>query len=373
MVTDRAYISIMGHLNSRMAKYKRPVASVGIKETTVSREDLPLPVVVYPQMYGTFIGFKSDYQEEINFCRCSKNAILNAIRLRDSFSFHKDKPSNWNLFSRDFPQEILELLIKGSVPMNPEHIDHFKFKDKICHECNDSIPKYRFLHEMYGGLFTQNFGWYIRKQGFDYGMNISSDNSISGMIKSLCPEEILNVMEFDPIELSEEIESKEIPDWFYTDRRSRDRFEATVEEQNTMRKLLRKQNRKVWNILENIVRVKTGYKQIGEGWTNETTLYYLIKKLFPKLEVKRHHYPPFLKGLELDIFIEDLNVGIEYQGLQHYKPVKHWGGETGLEELKVRDRRKKNLCEEAGMRLIYFRHDEDINQILVKKKLGSLK
>ena len=59
------------------------------------------------------------------------------------------------------------------------------------------------------------------------------------------------------------------------------------------------------------------------------------------MDIIKHHHHYFLRGLELDIYIKDLRVGIEYQGLQHYKPVKHWGGEGALKELKIRDRKKK--------------------------------
>jgi len=32
----------------------------------------------------------------------------------------------------------------------------------------------------------------------------------------------------------------------------------------------------------------------------------------------RHYRPDFLQGLELDIFIDELKIGMEYQGIQHF-------------------------------------------------------
>ena len=323
-----------------MPNEKRSVAAVEIGVNSLSYEDLPFPIVVYPQMYGTFIGFKKHENGNIYFCECSKRAILNAIRLRKSLRF-LDNPSNWNLFSGEMPSEVVKYLIKRNIPLNLKQINNFRFKENLCHICNKIIPAYRYLNEIYGGVFVQNYGWYIRKQGFDYGINIHSDHSNYGMIKRLCPEEILNKMKIDPIESSKKLITMEIPKRLYKNKESFDRYEKAIKFQDSLRKSLNKQNRKVWNVLEDIVRIKTGYKKVGEGWTSETTLYYIIKKLFPTMDIIKHHHPYFLRGLELDIYIKDLRVGIEYQGMQHYKHVKHWGGEGALKELKIRDRKKK--------------------------------
>ena len=66
-------------------------------------------------------------------------------------------------------------------------------------------------------------------------------------------------------------------------------------------------------------------------------------------------------GLQsLDIFIPSLSIGIEYQGLQHYEPVPFFGGEEGLNNTQERDRKKRSLCEQNGVHIIYWRYDETI-------------
>ncbi len=79
-----------------------------------------------------------------------------------------------------------------------------------------------------------------------------------------------------------------------------------------------------------------------------------------------------MEGLELDIFIKEVNIGIEYQGIQHYKPIKHWGGKEVLEELKERDRRKKKLCEKQKVHLVYFNYKEGLSDDFVLDKLKPL-
>ncbi len=99
---------------------------------------------------------------------------------------------------------------------------------------------------------------------------------------------------------------------------------------------------------ENDLRVIRELPKIGEGWISETELYYLIKEKFNNHRVLQHGKPKWLGRQHLDIFIPDLNIGIEYQGKQHTSPVDFFGGEGSFEENKKRDFRKKKLCLENG-------------------------
>jgi hypothetical protein len=71
----------------------------------------------------------------------------------------------------------------------------------------------------------------------------------------------------------------------------------------------------------------------------------------------------------LDIYIPDLKIGIEYQGIQHYEPIEHWGGKSALDDLKERDVKKKRLCTANRVKLIYFDYTEAISSQSVAEKL----
>ena len=58
--------------------------------------------------------------------------------------------------------------------------------------------------------------------------------------------------------------------------------------------------------------------------------------------------------LHLDFYLPDYNIAIECQGIQHFKPVEFWEGEEGFERTKERDAVKKQLCEERGIKMLYF-------------------
>ena len=60
-------------------------------------------------------------------------------------------------------------------------------------------------------------------------------------------------------------------------------------------------------------------------------------------------------GLQsLDFYLPKYNVGIECQGKQHFESVEVFGGNDALKENIERDRRKRNLCIENGISLIYY-------------------
>lgn len=49
-------------------------------------------------------------------------------------------------------------------------------------------------------------------------------------------------------------------------------------------------------------------------------------------------------ALPFDFYLPDFNLCIEYQGLQHFEPVKHFGGENGFRLRKINDNIKKEYC-----------------------------
>jgi hypothetical protein len=115
---------------------------------------------------------------------------------------------------------------------------------------------------------------------------------------------------------------------------------------------------------ENRLREKFGLPKIGEGWISETNLYYEIKEAFPQVNVIHHGKPKWLGKQHLDIWIPEYNIGIEYQGDQHFFPVDFFGGKQALKKNKERDARKKALCEENECKLVYVLPDYDLEEVI---------
>ena len=75
------------------------------------------------------------------------------------------------------------------------------------------------------------------------------------------------------------------------------------------------------------------------------------------------------KALRFDFYIADKNLAIEYQGEQHYHPVKRFGGAESLAAQKRRDKIKREYCAENGIRLleIPYTQKERMEDILAKE------
>lgn len=63
--------------------------------------------------------------------------------------------------------------------------------------------------------------------------------------------------------------------------------------------------------------------------------------------------------LPIDFFIEEINVGIEVQGGQHFYPIPRFGGEKGFEKRQMLDNLKKELCESNGVKILYVTSKKD--------------
>jgi hypothetical protein len=145
--------------------------------------------------------------------------------------------------------------------------------------------------------------------------------------------------------------------------------------------LRRKYNSKDWvyiesketnDEIENQLREHFNYRKIGERWISETLIYKMTCLIFSKDEVIFHYRGKEMEGLEIDIWIPSKKIGIEYQGIQHYKSIKHWGGEEGLKKRQENDIKKKELMIKNGYKLVEYRYDEDISEKLLENKLKGL-
>lgn len=276
-------------------------------------ESLPLPWVGYPSIYGTFITFKLTKISTPYYCSCCKAALLNYLGV----SFFTE--------------------------------DNILFKNNLCHVCNVVIPDGQYCHKMYAGIFKQTFGWYLNQRKYQYGIIGST------ILPNQLPDGVRQIIATS----SDEFKLTNIG--FYGD----DEFQLSYRWDHDV--FTKRLNR----FIENDVRKNVGFKPVGSGQINERILLLIVRCYFPNENILYRKRPAFLKGLELDIYMPNLALAIEYQGQQHYKPVKHWGGCKALNDLKKRDRRKVYLCKKNNIKLIKFYHKEVITYSLVRLKLAS--
>ena len=97
-----------------------------------------------------------------------------------------------------------------------------------------------------------------------------------------------------------------------------------------------------------------------------------IRKLLKKQDFKFEEQKKF-KGcinklpLFFDFYIPEINCCIEYNGEQHYSPVKFFGGEKGFEVREKRDGIKYKFCYDNKINLIIIKHDNSSEETILSQ------
>nr|DAT84709.1 MAG TPA: restriction enzyme [Caudoviricetes sp.] len=68
--------------------------------------------------------------------------------------------------------------------------------------------------------------------------------------------------------------------------------------------------------------------------------------------------------LRFDFYLPDYNCCIEYNGIQHYEPTEHFGGEESFSEYKYRDCLKTDFCNKNNIKLLVFSYKDSVQKIL---------
>ena len=68
--------------------------------------------------------------------------------------------------------------------------------------------------------------------------------------------------------------------------------------------------------------------------------------------------------LPFDFYLPEKNIAIEYQGIQHYKPVETFGGEKRLHKQRHHDWLKRKYCQKKGITLITISYKENVKNVL---------
>ncbi len=115
-------------------------------------------------------------------------------------------------------------------------------------------------------------------------------------------------------------------------------------------------------------------KSLGEIMTLSCLI-----ELFPRKEIIVHHRPNWLinsktmNKMELDFFIPDKNIAVEYNGNQHYAYNKYF--HTSREEFEKqihRDTQKIVICASKNIKLVTIPHQIDVKHRCNHKKREAI-
>lgn len=114
-----------------------------------------------------------------------------------------------------------------------------------------------------------------------------------------------------------------------------------------------------WQTPHNHLNGKGCRKCHEECNVNETLLFNFLKENYNG-EIIRQYKSDWLNGQTLDFYIPAKNIGIEYQGVQHFKPVKYFGGIKKYKYTVEKDKEKFEKCKSNRVKLFYFSKEKKI-------------
>jgi hypothetical protein len=121
--------------------------------------------------------------------------------------------------------------------------------------------------------------------------------------------------------------------------------------------------------LENQRRRELGLPLIGENYKSEKEMKLYLNKILPNQGYKDNGRYEWLNGMELDRYYPKLKLAFEYHGEQHFHDREFF--KVNLEEIKKRDKLKRELCRDQGVILIEISYLEKISEVLLLNKLGD--
>lgn len=104
---------------------------------------------------------------------------------------------------------------------------------------------------------------------------------------------------------------------------------------------------------------------------SQTKLYEKLKESFPNEEILfevGNSTIDWINGQRFDIYFPKYNIAVEYNGIQHYIPIEHFGGELKFQDQLEYDKLKRKKCKENNCTLfeVKYNYTEEDYQKLVE-------
>lgn len=305
-------------------------------------EDLPMPWVKYPPLGGIVCTFGESESGPFFACKCSKITLRNKFQL-----INLENNSRWEgtIDSDRWNWSVNETYWYNS-DVETIDLDIFKYVTKICHQCVGILPK-RYTSES-------------RFQGYHSDLSIKSHGpwwtyELQEYIRAGCEHQAI----FEDYVLEDQLDN-EISDLMphALDKTKSQSYRSAYVSQ-------------IAQVITNRVRAAFNLPAYGHGSQGELELYLLVKSMFPIQQIFRNIHPTWLDGLELDIYLPEISLAFEFQGQQHFQPVKHWGGEETLKKIKLRDHKKIELCKMHNVNLIHINHNDPLDIKFIRYKMSE--
>jgi len=103
----------------------------------------------------------------------------------------------------------------------------------------------------------------------------------------------------------------------------------------------------------------------------ENLLYDLLLEIFPRKKILREY--TFSNGLRLDFYLPELNLAIEYDGIQHRQFVDfYYKHKADFYLAGNRDEQKEYICEQLGINVVHFSDQDKLTKELVEARCYTI-
>ena len=97
-----------------------------------------------------------------------------------------------------------------------------------------------------------------------------------------------------------------------------------------------------------------------ESLGERTISNYLKSKSIEYIRQKKYDDCVFINKLPFDFFIPKFNLIIEYDGIQHFIPIKQFGGEHEFSKTKIKDNIKNQYCINNNINIVRISYKDNI-------------
>ena len=102
-----------------------------------------------------------------------------------------------------------------------------------------------------------------------------------------------------------------------------------------------------------------------ENYLKDNNIEYYTQKTFDMCK--------YVNKLKFDFYLPEYDTCIEFDGEQHFKPIRYFGGKPAFELQKIKDNIKNEYCSKNNIQLVRFRYDNKFEKISEDlKKILSL-
>lgn len=125
-----------------------------------------------------------------------------------------------------------------------------------------------------------------------------------------------------------------------------------------------------WNVTyNNFISKKSGCPSCNDSKGEKIIKEVLNKRNIKYEEQKKFETCKFVDCLPFDFYLPEYNTCIEYDGIQHFKPLNFFGGEIKFKNRIKKDKIKNKYCDNNNIRLIRisYKKFKDIENILEEK------